>query len=100
MKQLRSILIALSRAIIASAFWIATWVAYHVEISGLNYDTKAPRTYLAMSHKRDLDPIVLIPTVVFHRGWRGLAGDVHFVLRSDGFSSGYLARLVMNPRLF
>ena len=98
MKQLRSILVALSRAIIASAFWIATRVAYHVEISGLNYDTKTPRTYLAMSHKRDLDPILLVPTIVFHRGWRALAGSVHFALRGDAFAPGYLARMVMHPR--
>lgn len=91
-------LIAASRAIIAGAFWIATRLSYHVEISGLNYDTGAPRTYLAMSHKRDLDPIVLIPTLVFHRGWRGLAGDVHFALRGDAFAPGYLARIVMHPR--
>jgi hypothetical protein len=52
-----------------------------------------------MLHKRDLDPIIIIPTVVFHRGWRALVGDLHFALRSDGFSPGYLGRLVMHPRL-
>ena len=98
MKRFGSMLIAVSRAIIASAFWIATRLAYHVEIHGLNYDTRTSRTYLAMSHKRDLDPIVLVPTIVFHRGWRGLAGNVHFALRGDAFAPGYLARIVMHPR--
>src|SRR6266516_4278798 len=100
MNRLESTLAALSRATIASAFWVSTRLLFDVYIHGLEHDTKASRTYYGMAHNRDLDPIVLIPTVVFHRGWRGLAGDVHFVLRSDGFSSGYLARLVMNPRLF
>src|SRR5207237_4449180 len=50
-------------------------------------------------HKLYLDSIIIIPIVVFHRGWEGLAGDLHFALRSDGFSPGYLGRLVMRPRL-
>jgi hypothetical protein len=100
MKRLESLLLAICRTIIAGAFWVASRVFHKVEIHGVEHDSSASRTYYGMSHKRDLDPIVIVPTVVFHRGWRGLAGDVHFALRSDGFSPGYLARITMNPRGF
>src|SRR5207302_616144 len=103
MRHLQSLLVAVCRAIIASAFWIATRLSFHVEIHGLEYDDTGPpgreaHTYFGMAHKRDLDPIVLIPTLIFHRGWHGVAGGVRFALRADGFSPGYLARIVMQPR--
>ena len=98
LKNLESVLLAICRAIIASAFWVASRIFHKVEVHGVEYDSGAPRTYYGMLHKRDLDPIIIVPTVVFHRGWRGLAGDLHFGLRSDGFSPGYLGRLVMYPR--
>lgn len=98
MKRLNAMLIAASRAIIISAFWVSTRLSNSVKVSGLQHDTGASRSYLAMSHKRDLDPIVLVPSIIFHRGWRALAGDVHFFLRGDAFSPGYLARMVMRPR--
>src|SRR5579863_1110845 len=98
MKRLNAMLIAASRATIAGAFWVATRLSNGVKVSGLQHDSGSSRTYLTMSHKRDLDPMVLIPTILFHRGWRAIAGDVHFALRGDAFSPGYLARMVMYPR--
>src|SRR6266516_3392347 len=100
MKRLESTLLAIARATIAGAFWVSTSLLFDVEVHGLEYDTRASQTYYGMSHKRDLDPIVIVPRIVFHRGWRGLAGDVHFALRGDGFMPGYLARITMNPRGF
>ena len=99
LKNLGSVLLVICRAIIASAFWVASRIFHKVEVHGVEYDSGASRTYYGILHKRDLDPIIILPTVVFHRGWRGLAGDLHFALRSDGFSFGYLGRLVMYPRL-
>ncbi|HKV58341.1 MAG TPA: hypothetical protein VJO32_08660 [Ktedonobacteraceae bacterium] len=98
MKRLNAMLIALSRAIIVSAFWAATRLSNSVKVSGLQHDRGTARSYLAMSHKRDLDPLILLPSILFHRGWRALAGNVHFFLRGDAFSPGYLARMVMHPR--
>ena len=98
LKHLESLLLVICRAIITSAFWIASRIFHKVEIHGVEYDAGSSHTYYGMLHKRDLDPIVIVPTVVFHRGWRGLAGGLHFALRSDGFSPGYLGRLVMYPR--
>src|SRR6266566_532075 len=98
LKKKESVLLAICRATIASAFWVASRILHKVEVHGVEYDPGASRTYYGMFHKRDLDPIIIVPTVVFHRGWRGLAGDLHFGLRSDSFSPGYLGRLVMYPR--
>lgn len=100
MKRLESMLVAIARAIIAGAFWVSTSLFFNIEFHGLEYETRTSRTYYGMSHKRDLDPIVIVPRIVFRRGWRGLAGDLHFALRSDGFTPGYLARITMNPRGF
>lgn len=99
LKNLKYVPLAICRAIIASAFWVASRIFHEVEVHGIERDSVTPRTYYGILHKRDLDPIIIIPTVVFHRGWRGLAGDLHFALRSDGFTPGYLGRLVMHPRL-
>src|SRR5437764_15280990 len=100
MSNLDSVLRAVTRKIIASAFWVATRLSFTIEVHGVAYDTKAPRTYIALSHKRDLDPIITIPTFLSHRGWRDWAGDLHFALRSDAFSPGYLAHLVRRPLWF
>ncbi|HEV2583049.1 MAG TPA: hypothetical protein VGT44_19470 [Ktedonobacteraceae bacterium] len=93
-----SLMLMICRAIIAGAFWIATRLSNEIKISGRQYDNGAARTYLGMTHKRDLDPMVLIPTLVFHHGWRRLRGELRFALRGDGFSPGYLGRIVMQPR--
>ncbi len=98
-RQVVSLLIAVCRTIITTAFWIATRLSYHVEIHGQQHDKRLPRTYFGMAHKRDLDPILLIPSIVFPRGWPGISGNIHFALRGDAFSPGYLARVVMEPRL-
>src|SRR5207249_11502208 len=99
LKNLESVPLAICRAIIASAFWIASRIFHKVEVHGVELDAVASRTYYGMLHKRDLDPIIIVPTVVFHRGRRELAGELHFALRTDGFSLGYLRRLVMRLRL-
>jgi hypothetical protein len=97
LKNLKSVLSAICRTIIAGAFWLASRIFHAVEVHGVELDSVAPRTYYGILHKRDLDPIIILPSVVFHRGWRGLAGDLHFILRSDGFTPGFLGRLVMHP---
>lgn len=98
MKQIKSLLLLVCRAVIAGAFWIATRLSNEVRINGREYDDGAVRTYLGMAHKRDLDPIVLLPTLVFHHGWRRLRGELRFALRGDAFSQGYLGRVVLYPR--
>lgn len=100
MKYLKSALSAISRIVLASAFWTAVNVFHRVELQGLQNDNGMRPAYFAMCHRRDLDPMVEIPVVLRHRGWRALAGDVRFAMRSDAFSRGFLARIVLRPRWF
>ena len=100
MNRLKSIFAALCRIVIAGIFWVVARLLYDIEFHGLEHDPGRQHTYFAMAHKRDLDPIVEIPTILAHRGWRALAGNVHFAMRGDAFSPGFLARLVMQPRWF
>lgn len=97
MKVLKTFLVALCRIILASAFWLSIRLTTSLTIRGVKNDTGAPCTYLGMTHKRDIDPFILVPIVVFHRGWRALARDVRFALRGDGFTRGFLARMVARP---
>jgi hypothetical protein len=94
MKALKKLPVAICRAILASAFWLAVRLSNSLRIRGVDHDTGMARTYLGMMHKRDIDPFILVPTIVFHRGWKALAWDMHFALRGDGFTRGFLARIM------
>ena len=100
MKYLKSFISACSRAVLAGIFWVAVKVFHGVEVHGLQNDRGERPAYFAMCHRRDLDPMVEIPIVLGHRGWRALASDVRFAMRSDAFSRGFLAQIVMQPRWF
>jgi hypothetical protein len=91
---------ALARFVVGSLLYVASRFVYDVEVHGLEHDTGAPHTYLAISHKRDPDSFVPTPSLLWHRGWRAYAGEVRFVMRSDAFEPGFLARLVPQPRWF
>lgn len=93
----KKLLVALCRTILASAFWLSIRLSNSLTVQGTDYDQGAMRTYLAMTHKRDIDPFILVPIVVFHRGWKALARDVRFAMRGDGFTRGFLARIVRHP---
>ena len=97
MKKIQMLLVLICRTILASAFWLAIRVGSSLEISGVTYDKGLPRTYLGMTHKRDIDPFILVPTIVFHRGFKALAHEVRFALRADGFTTGFLGRIVTRP---
>lgn len=100
LKYFKSLPSAISRLVLAGIFWVAVKVFHGVEVHGLRNDRGIRPAYFAMCHRRDLDPMVEIPIVLGHRGWRALAGDVRFAMRSDAFSRGFIARIVMRPRWF
>ena len=91
---------ALGRLALLSLFATAPRVAYAVEVSGLEHAARVPRTYIAIQHKRDFDPVAPLPAVLRRWGWRGMAGEVHFAMRSDAFEAGFLSRIVLRPRWF
>lgn len=94
MQLVKTFLVAICRTILASAFWLSIRLSTSLTICGVKYDTGAARTYLGMTHKRDIDPFILVPTIIFHRGWKALSSDVSFALRGDGFTRGFLARIM------
>lgn len=93
MKVVKAFLVALCRTILASAFWLSIRLGTSLTIHGIEHDPCLPRTYLGMAHKRDIDPFILIPSVIFRRGWKKFTGGVRFALRGDGFTRGFLARV-------
>lgn len=97
MIMIKSLLVALCRTILASAFWLSLRLTTSVHVRGTAYDRGRARTYLGILHKRDIDPFILVPIVVFHRRWNALAGNLRFAMRGDGFTPGFLARIVRHP---
>jgi hypothetical protein len=97
MNMVKMLLVALCRTILACAFWLSTRLHNSVTVQGTDHARGTTRTYLAMIHKRDSDPFILVPIVVFHGGWKALARDVRFAMRGDGFTRGFLARIVSHP---
>ncbi len=101
MTALKYITLALTtslRIAVGIILYVATRLSWTVEIRGLEHDTGAPRTYLAITHKRDLDAMAPVSRLVLHRGLRGIARDVHFAMRADAFTPGFLARVVKRPQ--
>jgi hypothetical protein len=89
---------ASGRLALTGAFAVATHLLYDIEIHGLEHDAGLPRTYYAITHKRDLDSIAPVPPILAHRGWKALTSDVRFAMRADSMERGFLARLVLRPR--
>jgi hypothetical protein len=91
---------SLGRVALSALFATAPRLFYDIEVHGLVRDTGAPHTFFAITHKRDLDAMVPLPALLWHRGWSAITRDVHFAMRSDGFEQGFLARIVLHPRWF
>lgn len=100
MKVVNSIAVTCCRIMIAGICWFAVHVGSGVTIRGTEQDGNVARLYLGMTHKRDIDPLILVSTLIFRRKWRRLARDMRFALRGDGFSRGFLARLLGRPTWF
>ena len=97
---MRDAMSALGRLALAGLFASIPRLTISIRIHGLEYDTRAPRTFYAITHKRDFDAFAPLPLLMAHRGWRALTHDVHFAMRADGFQSGFLARIVRRPAWF
>lgn len=100
MRHCKLVLIALSRIVVAGIFWVAVRLFYSIEIRGSRHAKARYPIYFAIQHKRDLDPIVELPSVLFRCGWQALCGRVHFALGGEAFLPGFLARIVRRPRWF
>ena len=88
------------RLALVSLFALAPRFVFKVEATFPEDMVVAPHTYLAITHKRDIDAMAPVPYVLRSRGWRSLTHEVHFATRADAFDVGFLSRLVMHPRWF
>ncbi len=95
---MRSIVRAVCRAVIVGGFWLASRLLFRVQVRGLARDAREARTYYAFLHRRDTDPFLLLPVILRHRGWRAIAGEVHFGMRADSFTPGFISRVLVRPR--
>ena len=100
MNRLTLFFSACSRFVLMGIFWVAVRLLYDVEFHGLEHVKGKRPSYFAMAHKRDMDPMVEIPSVLARQGWRAMADDVYFAMRSDAFAPGFLGQVVMYPRWF
>ena len=91
---------ALGRFALAGLFATVPRLTVSINVHGLEHDTRAPRTFYAITHKRDFDAFVPVPILIAHRGRRALTRDLHFAMRGDGFQMGFLARIVQRPAWF
>jgi hypothetical protein len=88
------------RIVLTACFFLVTRLTLRVRVTGAANISQAPSTYFAIMHKRDSDPPIVLPTILFRRGRHALAGEVHFGLRGDAFAPGFLARMVGRPYWF
>src|SRR5262245_54008799 len=73
---------------IAGLFVIVPPLFVDVELHGIEHDTRAPCTYFAITHKRDLDSIAPLSAIVSRGGWGRLVGRLRFAMRADSFEPG------------
>jgi hypothetical protein len=73
-------------------------IVCRMEIHGLERVRRDPVTYMAISHKRDLDTFGPVFPILRARGWHALIHDVRFAMRGDAFTPHFLSRLVTHPR--
>jgi hypothetical protein len=100
MNFLKPLATACIRLILGPIFWIAVRITHDVEFHGVEHISGKRPIYVAMAHKRDVDPIIELPTILGHQGWRAYVGDVLFAMRGDFLSPGFLGRIVLRPRWF
>jgi hypothetical protein len=91
---------ALGRLALVSLFALAPRFFFKTEVTFPEGMAVAPHTYLAITHKRDIDAMAPVPYLLKRRGWHSLTHEVHFATRADAFAPGFLARLVLRPRWF
>src|SRR5215469_8351749 len=73
-------------------------IVCRMEIHGLERVRRDPVTYMAISHKRDLDTFGPVFPILRARGWHALTRDVRFAMRGDAFTPHFLSRILTYPR--
>jgi hypothetical protein len=97
-KRAAFLMSATGRLAIGVLLVAAARIVCRMEIHGLERVRRDPVTYMAISHKRDLDTFGPVFPIVRARGWHALIHDVRFAMRGDAFTPHFLSRIVTHPR--
>jgi hypothetical protein len=99
-KRAAFLMSATGRLALGTLLYTATRIMCRMEIYGLENVRRDPVSYMAISHKRDLDTMGPVFPVVWARGWQALVHDVRFAMRGDAFTPYFLSRIVTRPGWF
>jgi hypothetical protein len=97
-KRAAFLMSATGRLVVGIILITAASIISRMEIHGLQNVRRDAVTYLAISHKRDLDTFGPVFPVLWARGWRAFVRDVRFAMRGDAFAPHFLSRIVLHPR--
>jgi hypothetical protein len=97
-KRAAFLMSATGRLVIGIIIVTAAYVVSRMELHGLSNVRRDAVTYMAISHKRDLDTFGPVFPVLWARGWRAFAHDVRFAMRGDAFAPHFLSRILLHPR--
>jgi 1-acyl-sn-glycerol-3-phosphate acyltransferase len=82
---------------IATLFYIGIRSTCRVEVTGLNNYSGSPSTLVVSNHKRDLDMLVIAPTLHFGDRFPRPFVRPYFAARDDEFAPGFLATYYKLP---
>jgi hypothetical protein len=97
-KRAAFLMSATGRLAIGVILYTSASIVCRMEVHGLQHVRQDAVTYMAISHKRDLDTFGPVFPVLRARGWHALVRDVRFAMRGDAFSPNFLSRIVPRPR--
>lgn len=78
-------------------FYTGVRLLFDLRIKGLENFQFRPSTLIITNHKRDLDVVVIGPTLYFCKK-RSSRSPIHFIAREDLFEPGFLAEMVPFPQ--
>lgn len=79
-------------------FYIGTRALFHIQVQGLHNFSVSPSTIIAISHKRDLDEIIIPSTLHVSKTLFRPRFRMWFAARDDVFDRGFLSRHFQLPR--
>ena len=96
-KRAAFVMSATGRLVVGVILIIAASVVSHMEIHGVRNLRRDAVTYMAITHKRDLDTFGPVFPLLWARGWRAFTHNVRFAMRGDAFAPHFLSRIVLYP---
>ncbi len=84
--------------VLAVFFYIGTRALFHIQVRGLHNFTVSPSTIIAISHKRDLDEIIIPSTLHLSKTIFRPRFRMWFAARDDVFDKGFLSEHFQLPR--